>query len=562
MKLLSLFLFVLKFVNIYSEFHKISKQKINLIHKLMGYYLIENTNLYIASENSYEIKFYVENFINLENITTLNIHTKSSKFLHNEDTADLFIIVPNSTASLEEIIAWPNILSLLKTKLLILILSKEIFYYNVVFLFVNSNIIFIIEGNDNLLKCNVLDEKFEEFNSMEEFILIDSYNVPERYWPNIKINYENERYFEAYFPLLIYLENKTSGLLGYFVKIFENYYKTRLERIVGKSKIQNRRMEDLEIYPDVADLLDGYPLKMGKVCFMFPVLDEISEEDFLKKPFHLSIWVLIFICLLCFGVSLKILIKEEYFNCFFEILTISLGSTYKGINNKYLNILFFLYGFIIWNLYSAKLSSYLTTPNLGKTLETVEEVRKSNLSLWGNYYKNIENLTDYLKQNFPKISKYQEIFKGQFDPHIKHKEFYKHLYDFDLNHGYLVNDVIWNFIGNSQKLLQRKLFSYSKICPKNGFIYPFFHHDKLYILSNVFSSFTLKVLESGLDYIWELYSYLDIKFKYKREEVQHSWTVLGFKYFEVTWWILFVGIFSSILVFIFEIWYSKKVFVF
>uniref|UniRef100_T1GKK9 Uncharacterized protein n=1 Tax=Megaselia scalaris TaxID=36166 RepID=T1GKK9_MEGSC len=198
----------------------------------------------------------------------------------------------------------------------------------------------------------------------------------------------------------------------------------------------------------------------------------------------------------------------------------------------------FLFGFIIWNLYNSKLSSYLTTPSLGKHLKTVEEIREANLTLWSDIYRKIQrNFTVYLKKFYPKIYDYEQVtFKGQFNYRIEKPEFYKHLYEFDTSQGYLINEMKWNFISHSQKLLNRKLFSFSDVCPRYAFLYPFNLRNGHKFLQEILTSFTLKVIEAGLDLAWE-------------EMSNKSFEILGFKYFETVWWILIVGIILSILTF-------------
>lgn len=188
---------------------------------------------------------------------------------------------------------------------------------------------------------------------------------------------------------------------------------------------------------------------------MVPVIDEISQQDFLKKPFQLWVWIVLLIFLIYFTISLKVILNSDLFLCFFESLACSLGSIQRGINNKYLYIQMFLFGFIIWNLYSSKLSSYLTTPNFGKLMKTVEEIQEANITLWADFYRNRQiNIIDYMRIFYQKIYNYEQItFKGQFNYSIEKDVFYKHLYKFNSSLGYLINEIKWNFISHSQKLL-------------------------------------------------------------------------------------------------------------
>lgn len=83
-------------------------------------------------------------------------------------------------------------------------------------------------------------------------------------------------------------------------------------------------------------------------------------------------------------------------------------------------------------------------------------------------------------------------------------------------------------------------------------MYPFSTPDGELILREIFIEFTLKVIESGLDVGWEELSYVGIKFKFRKSFGEQDFTVLGFAYFEVCWWILAIGIVLSLLAFLAE----------
>lgn len=550
MELFGVLVFVINIGNVLAGFQELSEKNLIIVKNLVNHYGITNSYFYIVSENPFEIDHYIKSFLRFKRLTTFNIHTRKIKSLR--PIVDLFVIIPNSTESFEAMIKWEHITSMIKSKFVIAILSRDIRLDIIILLVMNANILFIIEGKP--IKCNVMEKVFDEIQFAEQFILTDRYEAPERHWPIIKIEYHAFPHREANFPLVIDLENKKSGLLAYYAKIFEEYYNNRMIAAVG-DKLEDHKSDVFQLYAQVVNQLDGYPIKMSKVCFILPVVDEIFPEDFLKKPFHLSIWIAILIAIIYFTISMRLLVSLDYFTCFFESLTITFGSLYKGVNNKFLYIQFFLYGFIIWNIYSAKLSSYLTTPNLGRNLETPEDVKNTNITLWADFNRSItRNLTDYLKENYPNVFHYQQnIFKKQFNPHVVKPVFYKHLYDFDVSHGYLANDVIWSFISKTQSLLRRKVFSFSEMCPYYGHIYPLTANSRLIFTDEIFTPFTLRILEGGLDIIWETFSYLDIHFKFKTELDDIDFTVLGFRYFEVTWWILLFGLTMSVFVFCIEI---------
>lgn len=98
-------------------------------------------------------------------------------------------------------------------------------------------------------------------------------------------------------------------------------------------------------------------------------------------------------------------------------------------------VILFIYGFIIWNHYSAKLSSYLSTPNLGKQLKTSEEVNQANITLWSDFYRERQIKTsDFVKEFYPNVFEYeQNPFRGKFNYGISSSKFNERIFKFDTN---------------------------------------------------------------------------------------------------------------------------------
>lgn len=399
-------------------------------------------------------------------------------------------------------------------------------------------------------KCSKVAEFFDIFATPDEYIRSDPFQAPELYWPTFEINYKVDPIED--FPLVVGSRKPTTGMLVYFTSTFKKYYEERRSRKISR---RSNNYVFLYVDADVSGVAEGYPLKFSKMCLLLPVIDEIKQQDFLKKPFKLYLWILLLTFLVYFTVSLRLIEIPDLFLSFFESLSCIMGSIQRGVNNKYVYIQLFLFGFIIWNLHNAKLSSYLVTPNLGRSLVTVEDIYEANISLWAGFFKDIENnFTVYMMKHYPKIYNYeQNTFKGIFNYSIRPDEFHEHLYNFDLSHGYLVSDVQWSFISRSQMLLERKYFTYSDFCTDYGYLYPFFIPPGHKILRESVNSYILKVIESGLDFAWEERSYLDINFKVHTNNDESNFQILGFEYFEVSWWIIVLGIFSALLVFFVEV---------
>lgn len=529
-------------------FQVFTNKNLNLIESLIRHYSIKN--IYIASEERQHLETYVNNLKNFKTSLTLNIHTNDDKnyiqSMEFVECCEMLFVTANSSISLLNIFHWWKVIYNSRAKLTILFFSNGLFKFISPLILASSQIIIFSEGK--FFKAIQVAKFFKVFTTAEEFIETDRYETPELYWPELNIKYHD--FSIADFPLLMGSGNPSSGLMFYFKSAFEKYYENRR----NKHTIQNQYLISIYVSSDISGFSKGYPLKISKTCFLLPVIDEIFEQNFSKKPFTPWVWILWFLALIYFTIALRVFVMSDLFLCIFESLSCVLGSFQIKIKNKFIYIQMFLFGFFIWNLYNSKLTSFLSTSNIGKTLKTVEDINQANITLWAAYYRNIRgNFTDYIRRIFPKMYEYeQNTFKGKFNYSIGRDKLYKHLYDFDLTHGYLINEDKWKFVSHSQMLLKRKLFSFSEICTEYGFLYPFIIFDSNEILKDVFISFTLSVIESGLDLAWEKLSYIDINFKFRKDYEGKHFHILGFEYFEVTKWILLIGIISSILVFCVE----------
>lgn len=105
-------------------------------------------------------------------------------------------------------------------------------------------------------------------------------------------------------------------------------------------------------------------------------------------------------------------------------------------------------------------------------------------------------------------------------------------------------------------LLKRKLFSYSDFCVRYGFLHPFKTNIGTMTFQDIMVSYTMKVIESGLDIAWEKQTYFDIKFKF-RTSAENSFRILELRYFIGVWWIFGGGVVLSVFVFYIEMSMQK-----
>lgn len=192
------------------------------------------------------------------------------------------------------------------------------------------------------------------------------------------------------------------------------------------------------------------------------------------------------------------------------------------------------------------MSSYLSSRNRGKTLESLEDIVLQKLKLWASIPWNPDEDTN--RAIYPGVYDYKDYFsQEQFVQNVSREIFDKHLYDF-----------AWKHIHFSQSLLKRKIFSFSKMCPIGGYLYPINIIFDLVHMEKTIDIFYIRILESGLFYISEQLTYLDINYNIVKDfEIQFSVLYIILKYFEIVWIILGFGLLISILVFILEIYYKN-----
>lgn len=479
---------------------------------------------------------------------TFNIHSENIKYSklsriyhHNQE-----LLILSSKC-----IEFYNILkNYFESRLIILISfeDKKFIIKNRNFIGYSNTIVF---QNHSMIKFKASNNEFINISSINDVLATDFSLFPEMCWPFLST--KSLRQSDDWFPLLVNLEDRFSGIFGYLAYAFKDHINARIKRRDDTWNI-HRSERNIKFEFNVFSLV-GYPLFSRKDCFMLPIVDEISMEEYLRKAFNNFIWLLILLFILYLSIMLRTCIYKDTFLCIFECITITCGSVHKGLTfqgfrKRFIYINLFLYGFIIWNIYSAKTSSFLSTTNRGTLLKNLDDIRSQKLILWASIL--YLNEGELFEQAFKYVYFYKKILGDLFNHKVPRDIFNQHLYSLNNSYGYLISDYIWNHLCLYQSLLKRKTFSLSYMCPEQGFIYPIsINYGNIFKIQEGLEIFYMKVLEGGFDYIWQQFTYYDIKFKVLKPDFE-SFIVLGFKYFETAWYILFLGISFGILVFIGE----------
>lgn len=549
------FLWILSLFLVKAETLKSDKIQnyVNIINGFNDYYNFNEILVISESEASETIKILINKIVRIPQIT-FNVVTLgsdlSSNYSCNHDRKLVLHIIDDF-----------NVLEKLTTSHL------QIFQKSRLKMIINIEAVmdplsanFSSGYTDVVLTLNGCLYKYETYRrrlvptTVSNFITNDSRNNPDVNFPILIRGLLIHE--ELVFPLTF---KNGSGVVGYCICEFIKYLNKRLLKLGQDYNLTKiRHPINLYIEPAGKEIVEGgYPLMRYDDCFIFPILDEIPSANFWKQPFTKLTWFMILITLMFMAGLLRISVFNDLFISLFESLHITCGTVFKGTDiprNRVIYLGLYLYGFIIYNMHMAKLSSYLTSPYLGKQIKTIEDVKENNVSLWATKVQKPYIFT-YIQKEVLEYS--MNELKGFLTPDVPSKIFYEHLHAFEAGRGYLVPSHRWRYMNHRQMLLKKKMFSLSDVCAGRGFVIPFKLFEYLPILQELFSYFTMKVLESGLDYIWELKTYHDIGLTYLKT-YSMDWMILGYQYFTVAWWIFAVGISSSFIVFCIEcVWILK-----
>lgn len=359
--------------------------------------------------------------------------------------------------------------------------------------------------------------------------------------------YVSENYDKRhFFPLLVSSSSYSeTGVLSYFNKYFIDFLNRKHHSTDFFTKQISLTSAVYSIpVPVRANPIAAYPLFMeGKMCIVVPSF-RLVAENIIFHPFERSTWFLISFTLLYFSSMTTLFMREPFFIGIQRSLSFitwtSLYPAYKNGKLGHISLFSIMcaFGFVLSNLYQAKISTFLTTHIYGKEIKTVDDIMKSKLTVLG-----FDIYNQQLKAGLHPVIK----TVGSFD------DAFNNAFKFNANYGYSLYNWQWDFLRKSQELLPRKILVYTDICDQEFDPYvsmstPFQFEDDL-------NCFTLMVKEAGLMQIWETLTYIDLRnmklFKYLRdlEDIRKPLTMV---YFLHAWYILGCGWCSAIASWILE----------
>lgn len=358
---------------------EVTNNYINIIKGFHDNYNFNEIFMFIPSNCFHEVENVINKIMEIPQVAFIvnSIQTMvSTNYVHNHHRLILYMV---NNVSLFNMVYFTRLQQLPMTQInMIIALRPVINSYEILPLdYVDT----VVIENGSLYKA--FYDKLSP-TTISDFFLNDSYNNPEANFPRLK----RTPFFHAhnnhlYFPAVVLGSESITGVIGFAVVEILKYFNDRLQRKLGFDHNQTYSM-GVSVYLNTVAKPSGlgyvYPLIRSEECFLLPIMEEILTQNFIKQPFTQSTWISTLITLVCLTGFLRLLVFNDLFFSFFECLSLTCGSVHRGVKvpgfkTKITYLILYLYGFIIYNLHMSKLSSYLCTPNIGRRIETIEDIK-------------------------------------------------------------------------------------------------------------------------------------------------------------------------------------------
>lgn len=386
--------------------------------------------------------------------------------------------------------------------------------------------------------------KFENFTK-DGFSELDEFEVYRKtfdYMKSYKVDLYRKLRLDTYrlFPLMfINIAFQKTGKLEYFNLEFKEYINKKLN--LSNTNITILKfMKTLDTVPNIEE---AFPVIISNLCLLAPIVKLLPSKMFLISIFHWNLWISIIFGILIISICIRMFFPMDFFKSVYNSLGITFFSCTElelytlNIKRIFLISSFWIYGYVILNNFNAKLYSILTNLNYGKQIETFQDVLDNSLKVLIP-----KTLNTTIPEGFEQFFMYKSL------------EFcFENIQYFNTSYSYMLFDYQWAMFDTSQRLLKRKRLRFTNYCVQDhlhfivSMLVPSFHAQE-------FKYFTMKVQESGLLDIWNLYSYFDAEREFitfrDKEDVREP---LDLKYFLVSWLILMIGCLLANVAFVYEV---------
>ncbi|KAI8128994.1 hypothetical protein CVS40_2053 [Lucilia cuprina] len=285
----------------------------------------------------------------------------------------------------------------------------------------------------------------------------------------------------------------------------------------------NARKIDISIHPLTAlkpnHFFNSYPITNTNCCVVVPVKPEIFPALYLPLTLSVKMWSMLLVLFLTFQLSYMFVNHDNYgdvrtwlaFSTTLKgLLSMPLGNMghFKTITRNsiacrrkiFLHMLLLLSGMIYGQTHIAALTSFLSSTLFPQQIESLEDLRKSNISIM---------LLDYIHDTF----NYLDLIPDNFSSHIIISDpdtVSYHLNHLNTSYAYTVFKDEWRVIQRLQMNLWKPRFRIvSKLCIPNVYMTlpmqfnsPFYHS---------LMRFILRVQTTGLEIKWSDMIFLQIQ---------------------------------------------------
>lgn len=308
----------------------------------------------------------------------------------------------------------------------------------------------------------------------------------------------------------------------------------------------------------------SYPILLSKYCFIIPLNNEIPKFMYLILPFHLNLWLLIFITIFYSTFLLyfikKFLLNKKYsnfseclLNVICSIIYISLiknFNLYKNLQLYFIYILLILLGFILTNIYLSLTTSFFTKILYNIQINNLQDIINNNLQILDEG-QSLQSLEIFLNITNNEKFKLKNLLKI-----INENDYIDQTNQLNTTLAFIAETDEINIIFKQQEYLKRKKFYQSKICFGEHYVTFLLKYDT--IIKNHLNLFLLKIQENGLLNYWKLSSYTDlINMKYLKTMYdynnEYERQPINLEHLMILWYCYIIGILLSLLCFLLEI---------
>ncbi|XP_034659435.1 uncharacterized protein LOC117895697 [Drosophila subobscura] len=236
----------------------------------------------------------------------------------------------------------------------------------------------------------------------------------------------------------------------------------------------------------------SYPVHLETRCFMIPKDNEISRTLYIFLPFQWSVWLSVLLTLLVVHfVGVRRFVPDSQLWALMGVPGCRLSGCYQHHIHRTVSCYLVLFGIcLIYQLYSTKLTSFLTVSLSHKLASSLEEILRLPYPILAQPLD-----VQHIVGSFGHAEEFGRMFSL-----TDAQTFARRRLNMEPGYIYPISRLRWKFYNRQQRSLKTKLFYLSSLC-HGTFAYQF----QLRIDSHFkdpLHRFSLHVQEAGLTNVW------------------------------------------------------------